>query len=627
MPRSPTKAFILAAGFGTRMLPLTRETPKPLLPIWNVPNLERVLGLLRGWGVREVLINLHHRADRLFDYVRTRAPDGLRIELSFEPEILGTGGALRKAEWFFAGTEPVWVLNADVVAEVDARPLVRAYRPGRTVAVAWLHGGRGPRTVEMSRGRITNFKSTRAGTPGTFTFCGLQLVNPKLLERAAGFLPAEPVFGSIITAYERARAAGWTVAGVEVPGSFWADIGTPAQYLACHRELHGGGDFSAVQDGARVHPKARVANSVIWSGAVLGPRARVTDAVVARDARVNGVVSYLALPATQALEPVELALLERHGWPAANCTALPFGPRGSARTFTRVACGARTALLVHYDPTRKENTWYVLHARFLRRLGVPVPRVLGDDPVGCVSLFEDLGDNSVEVAWPGLSAARRERVYQDVLEVMVRWHEAGARAARTAGLPLMPAFRPTLYRWERAYFAEHMLEKKCGMPGPESAVIQRELAAVGAALNRAPRVLVHRDLQSSNVLLREGRPWVIDFQGMRYGPAVYDLASLLCDPYVSIEPDLRARLLEYYASRCAHPALVRRLFWSGAVQRLSQALGAYARLGSQPATQAFARHIPAALRMMQEALQHGPRCPRLQLWCERTQAAWPRVAG
>lgn len=598
------------------MLPLTRETPKPLLPIWNVPNVERVLVLLRGWGVREVLINLHHRVDRLFDYVRARPPDGLRIALSYEPVILGTGGALRKAEWFFAGEEPVWVLNADVVAEVQAGPLLRAYDPARTIAVAWVHGQRGPRTVDVQRGRITNFRSARPGTPGTFTFCGLQLVNPRLLERARGFLPAEPVFGSIVTAYERAQAAGWKVAAVEVPGSYWADIGTPAQYLACHRELHDGGDFAAVDPTARVSPGARVSNSVVGAEAALGPKARVNQAVVARGTRVSGAVSYLALPAEQALEPVEAALLEKFGWSPAACTALPFGPRGSARTFMRVARGARTALLVHYRPDRQENVWYVRHARFLRRLGLPVPRVLADDPAGCVSLFEDLGDTSVETSFAGWRDARREKVYRDLLDVVLRLHEVGGPAARRVRLPLMPGFRPALYQWERAYFAEHMLEKRCGLSARESAAIQGELAAVGRVLARSPQVLVHRDLQSSNVLLRQGRPWLIDFQGMRFGPAVYDLASLLCDPYVPLAAGLRDRLVDYYAERSRYPSVIRRLFWYGAVQRLAQALGAYARLGAQPGTQAFARHIPAALRLLREALARGPRCPRLQRWCE-----------
>jgi hypothetical protein len=517
---------------------------------------------------------------------------------------------------FLPGDAPVWVLNADVVAEVKARPLLRAYHAKRTIAVAWVHAKRGPRTVEVRRGRITNFQSKQAGQPGTFTFCGLQLVNPKLVERGAEFLPREPVFGSIITAYQKAQAAGWAVAGVEVPGSYWADIGTPAQYLACHRELGGGGDFVAADASAVVHPKAQVSNSVVGARAVLGPRARVTNAVVAPDTRVNQPVSYLALPAPTALEPVELALLARYGWDPGCCTALPFGPRGSARTFTRVACGTRTALLVHYDPTRQENTWYVRHARFLRRLGLPVPRVLADDARGHASLFEDLGDRqrgggvcADERGPPGVGVSGRVGGDGALARAGRGGRPAGGVAAH-AGLPAH------LVRLGAHLFCRAHVAQAVRLDEPVVAAILGELAGVGRALNRAPRVLVHRDLQSSNVLLKSGRPWFIDFQGMRFGPAVYDVASLLCDPYVKMDSNLRARLVEHYARRCASPALVRRLFWFGAVQRLAQALGAFARLGSQPATRAFARHIPAALGVMDEALSRGVPCPRLQRWCK-----------
>ncbi len=623
----PRKALVLAAGFGTRMLPLTREMPKALLPIWNVPNLERVLAMLRQWGVREVLVNLHHRADRMLEHLRARPADGLQIALSYEASILGTGGALRKAEWFFAGPEPVWVLNADVVADVQPLPLLRAYRPDRTIAVAWLHGSRGPRTVEMQRGVITHFHSKHPGAPGTYTFCGVQLVHPALLDRRAGWIPREPVFGSLITAYQRAQASGWQVAGVEVPRSYWADIGSPAQYLTCHRELAGGRDFAAVDPSARLHPRARVRNSVVGAGAVLGARARVEQAVVAPGTRVQGPVTYLALPARHALEPVEQALLARYGWDPDGCTALPFPPRGSARVFTRVARGRQTVLAVRYDPARQENTWYVRHARFLRGLGLPVPRVLADDPAGCASLFEDLGDHSLEAEFPRMTEPQRERIYRAILDIMVRWHAEGWRAACRANLPTMPPFRPALYQWERAYFAEHMLRKRCGLSVAEAAVLQRELAGVSRSLLRAPPVLVHRDLQSSNVLLHRGQPWLIDFQGLRKGAAVYDLASLLCDPYVALSPGLRIRLLDYYAGQSAYPALVRKTFWHGAVQRLAQALGAYARLGAQPGTAAFARHIPAAVRLMREALHQGPPCPRLLRWCESQLAADPIAAG
>src|SRR5690606_17268509 len=149
----------------------------------------------------------------------------------------------RKADWFFGGDAPVWLVNGDVVADLDPRPLLRAYHPARTIASAWVHAEYGPRTVEVKRGVITNFNSARRGAPGTFTFCGVQLVNPRLLDRARAYISSDPVFESVIRGYQRAQRDGWRVAGVEAPGSFWADIGTPAQWLACHRALAQGRDF------------------------------------------------------------------------------------------------------------------------------------------------------------------------------------------------------------------------------------------------------------------------------------------------------------------------------------------------------------------------------------------------
>ncbi len=613
--KMPRKAFVLAAGFGTRLLPLTRETPKPLLPIWNVPNLERVLAMLRGWGVRDVLVNAHHRADKIFDYLRTRKSDGLRISISFEPEILGTGGALRKAEWFFGGDAPVWVVNGDVAADVDPRPMVKAYQGRRVIASAWVHREAGPRTVELSRGFITNFQSKRAGAPDTATFCGVQLINPALLNREAGFVDAEIKFGSIITAYERAQRSGWRVAGVEVPNSFWADIGTPAQLLACHRALAGNRDFAAIDLSARVHRKARVKNSVVCAGAVLGADARVENAIISEGARVNCAVSYLALPAVAAFDAPELDALRAMKWRVEETTALPLGPRGSSRTYTRVVRGAESAILVHYDAARRENALHAGHTRLLRGLKIPVPRVLVDKPQDQIAIFEDLGDESL-LAWQrGRPPAEIRAMYERVLDVVLRFHESGVAEARRRKTELMPAFRPTLYRWERNYFADEMLRKREKLPEDRIAAILRELATLSRRFARVKPVLVHRDLQSSNVIIREGHPWLIDYQGMRFGPAVYDLASLLCDPYVELPDELVLHLLNYYAARSRSGNEIVNLFWCGAVQRLSQALGAFAKLGSQPGTRAFAAHIPAARRAMARALREIPGCPTLRAWC------------
>jgi mannose-1-phosphate guanylyltransferase len=634
---APTKAFVLAAGLGTRMLPLSRATPKPLMPIWGVPVLDHVLALLRRWGVREVLVNLHHLPNEVFNHL-VRGPSGLRIDFSHEPEILGTGGALQKAAWFF-DDQPFWMLNADVAADLEPDAMLNAFKPGRTIAAAWLHPSAGPRSVEASRGMVTTWRSKRPGTAGTYTFCGLHLVSPEIL----AYLPPTG-FSSIIAGYEKAMAAGRRIAGVVVPDAFWADIGTPAQYLDAHRAaldcardgkpgrnlvrpeavqrmqaLAGRGvrvsGFAAVGAGARVARGAVLCDCAIWDGASIGSGGRVENAIVGAGAAVREPVAGIALRAGDALDAAEAKALARVGWPGDRTLALPLGPRGSARTFTRLRYGGDSAILIRYNPKREENVLYAGHARFLRGIGLAVPAVLYDSEADAVTLFEDLGDRSVQVARPGLSASGTKRLYERILDQVLAFHERGAKKARARGLRLVPAFRPTLYRWEHDLFIDHFLRKRMGLSEAEIALLRRDLGRVARHLADAPAVLVHRDLQSSNILLRGRDPWFIDFQGMRYGPAVYDLASLLCDPYVELPAALQEELLAYYADRCPHPILVRRIFWHAAVQRLGQALGAYARLSESAETGYFKKYIPPAMEMIARAVSRVPDLPALARWC------------
>jgi aminoglycoside/choline kinase family phosphotransferase len=149
-----------------------------------------------------------------------------------------------------------------------------------------------------------------------------------------------------------------------------------------------------------------------------------------------------------------------------------------------------------------------------------------------------------------------------------------------------------------------------------------ELETLIPVLLSAPRVLLHRDLQSSNILLVRGKPVLIDFQGMRFGPAMYDLASLLCDPYVNLPPPLAEALLDDYVSRIPNGEQRRDEFPVAAAQRLAQALGAFGRLGHTPATSGFLRHIPAGVRQFLNAASRTHLlpvlCRNLVEWAERT---------
>jgi aminoglycoside/choline kinase family phosphotransferase len=168
-----------------------------------------------------------------------------------------------------------------------------------------------------------------------------------------------------------------------------------------------------------------------------------------------------------------------------------------------------------------------------------------------------------------------------------------------------------VYRYERELFIRRYLIPR-GVPRAAVRRLAAELRRVQRRLEAEPLCLIHRDLQSTNVLLPRGRPALIDFQGMRLGPAAYDLASLLCDPYASLSAPLQDELLARYAARARRPLkdLAAAFRWA-AVERLIQAIGAYARLAAVPETADFARHIRPALHMLRRQLAHLDNLPLL----------------
>jgi aminoglycoside/choline kinase family phosphotransferase len=201
----------------------------------------------------------------------------------------------------------------------------------------------------------------------------------------------------------------------------------------------------------------------------------------------------------------------------------------------------------------------------------------------------------------------------------------------------MEGFGPDLYRWERDYFKEHLVRDFCGIELEPSfeRELESELSALGERLSGTARCLVHRDLQSQNVMIHDGEPFLIDFQGMRFGSPFYDLGSLLCDPYVEFSGNERGQLLSYYYRlwRTTGGTLskgeglkwnldweaFRDDFWIASVQRLMQALGAYGFLGGKKGLQTYLEHIPAGLAHLQLAADHVRFLPLLREICRKCQ--------
>lgn len=291
----------------------------------------------------------------------------------------------------------------------------------------------------------------------------------------------------------------------------------------------------------------------------------------------------------------------RYDQQTVEITALQQG--GSDRKYYRVAMSEEYSLiLVKYDPQKAENARFVAIANFLEDAGINAPFVYHHEPAEGLIWMQDLGDTDLwdyrDRPWPV-----RKGLYQGVLDQVAALHAIDLRA--TEGLGLLPGFDEGLYRWEQNYGFENCFGRYFGVPSEQLRKVAADpaLARLAAQLCRYPHQLIHRDLQSQNILIWEGASYLIDFQGMRDGLAAYDLASLLYDPYVTITAEQRAELLRYYHVRASVPAGLDEftdLFRRCALQRLLQALGAYGTIGLLRGKPDFLRHIGPALRNLQE---------------------------
>ncbi|MGH7233776.1 MAG: nucleotidyltransferase family protein [Nitrospiraceae bacterium] len=234
--------MILAAGLGARLRPLTDTTPKPLLQIAGTPLIVWNLLMLRKHGITEVMINLHHLGHLIENELGDGAKFGMRFSYSHEPVILGTGGGIKQAEWFFHA-EPFFVLNGDTLVDLDLSLLVAFHRERNALATMVVREDPDPDrwgAVELDkdqrvlringRGRTVDAPSARAKR----MFAGVHIMHPRLLRS----VPQERE-SSIIDAYVHEIEWGERVCGFTMHG-YWSDIGTPDRYFQAQRDVASG---------------------------------------------------------------------------------------------------------------------------------------------------------------------------------------------------------------------------------------------------------------------------------------------------------------------------------------------------------------------------------------------------
>ena len=525
------KAIVLAAGHGTRLRPFTCATPKPLMPVWGEPMLGRIVKMLREWGVDDFAFNshcLHEQVKAWADGYRrdaAAAGDKVKVKVSYEPEILGTGGVLNPLrEWI--GDEPFYLVNGDIVVENAPNPADGAddFDSPDVIGHALVTES-GPRTIEVEpmSSFVTNWRSQDAGWDGTFTYCGIAALKPDILE----FVKPEG-FSSIVSAYEEAMMRGKFIKVVKSDEMLWTDAGTIPSYIDLNRD----GDDNSFAD----FPQVKAALEAAGAG---------TD------------VKFM-------------------------------GARGSERVFFRCDKGI---VVLYDDGNRDENGLYAGHARWLKEKGIPVPEVIADLDTLKTLVISDAGTEK----------KMSLDDYAKVVETLAKFNALGGDP-EISKLNLLPEFDDETWTWERNLFRKYCLGARFAHDMPEA--VEHELKDVAAALEKEPKALVHRDFQSTNVLWKDGKLSFIDFQGMRLGPAAYDLASLVYDPYVEFSDGDRKALVALYAKASGRPEIAK-ILPLAAVQRLVQCLGAYGRLASVGQPQ-FGKHsLPALQNLLSAADDAG----------------------
>lgn len=304
-------------------------------------------------------------------------------------------------------------------------------------------------------------------------------------------------------------------------------------------------------------------------------------------------------------------LMQRYTHSAVQAEDMQIVAEGaSGRCIMRASLPSCRGLIgIYWTPDRADNASFLPAAHGLRRAGVPVPAVLAEEDCGggCgACLVEDLGSDSL-LSLRHAPQHERLAAYRAALLSLSKFHRV------QPDWDLQPPFDAALYRWEQDYFARHFLGQHLQLP--QAATLPdtpawRELAEALAALPRTP---VHRDCQSQNILLRGGEACFIDFQGMRLGRPEYDLASLLCDPYMELPREEQEELLAYWDTISPAP-LQRSLYSACALQRLMQALGAFANIGYNSHNPWYLNIIPAGVRaLLQVCADTPPHSPASRL--------------
>lgn len=280
-----SKAFVLGAGLGTRLRPLTDVVPKPLIPVHHRPLMVRAFEHLRSAGFSEFVVNTHHLPEAYNTAFPGHSWEGCPLTFRHEPVLLETGGGLANvADLFQNGT--FLVCNGDILTDLPLAPAITAHQESGNLVTLLLRQNTAVRNVafDAASGRVLDLRNTlNTNHPDQRGFTGVYLVEPGFFHY---LIPGK--IESVVAGFLRAIQAGEKIAGVPAEEGVWLDLGDRESYLAAHRlgreiPFPAYSPWSA-DETAAIHPDARISPGVIIGpDCSIGPRAVVESGCVLKN--------------------------------------------------------------------------------------------------------------------------------------------------------------------------------------------------------------------------------------------------------------------------------------------------------------------------------------------------------
>jgi len=608
--------FILAAGFGERLQPVTSHIPKPLIPILGKPVLLSVLERISSLTLNKIGINLHHKKEMVQDWVKQCPFEG-KITLFPEEQALGTGGALKNAERFLSESAFL-VHNSDILSDIELQKLLEYHFSSGNIVTLAVHDHPKFNNVFIdNKGFLqdvgTVLKPAHISCQRT-AFTGIAVYESGFL----GFLPDGQC--SVVEAWLKAVKSGHSIGTYDVTGCYWSDIGTPDAYARAV--------FDALKrDGETlyIHPSVKDCGNTEMRGYVVMEEGCDAEVLHANPLLRNCIL----LPGCRA---GAMRVQPHRGGPALeNCIVGPdfkvdlneaaisetpdeeerqlIGTGGSDRKYYRIRMGRRSAVLMQCRRDDPDFTRQMEYTLFFLKYSVPVPELLETDVDQKKAVFEDAGDTTL---YNWLKCPRKETevedVYRNVIDALGTIHTVATDHVAECPSLKNRIFDYEYFRWETDYFLERFVEGVRDISADNIPAVREELHLLALKADAFPKTIIHRDFQSQNVMLTADRGLrIIDYQGARMGPSAYDVASLLWDPYHRLEDGMRERLTNYYIGKIEDKFdadYFRETLVVCRLQRHMQALGAYGFLSFVKGKKYFLKYVPEGLRLLKEDISH-----------------------